>query len=234
MSDHIRGEQVRVLSWVSWAKDPAFLLIISALFAVDQVTKALVRNSLLRGESVPDEGFFRFTHTTNTGSAFGLFPDQTLFLTIASFFGIGILFFVYRNYGRSSILLRLCLGMQMGGAFGNLVDRVRMGEVTDFIDVGPWPVFNVADASIVVGIIFLVILFVSSGTETNSARQERTAGENLLKMDLADCNSSAGFEEFSYRSALPSCRVCASEMDIVSSGWRCSGCGILERVEREE
>jgi signal peptidase II len=142
-----------------WYRDWLLLPLIGIVFGVDQLTKYLVRAHLQMGESFPGEGIFRITLTFNTGSAFGLFPNQTLFLIVASFIAIVILLILYRNHPFPGPLLRLSLGLQLGGALGNLVDRLRLGYVTDFIGLGFWPVFNLADASIVVGIVILVWLF---------------------------------------------------------------------------
>ena len=128
-------------------------------FAADQLTKYLIRDSLLLGESWPREGFFRLTHGANTGTAFGLFPQQTLILTIASVIAIGFIIYFHRTHGGQTWLSRLTIGLLLGGAFGNLFDRVFAGSVTDFIDVGPWPIFNLADSSIVVGITLLIAKF---------------------------------------------------------------------------
>ena len=126
-----------------------------AALGADQLTKFLIRSSLRIGESWPEEGFLRLTHGTNTGSAFGLFQDYTLLLTIASVVAIVFVFLFYRSEGGSTWLSWLTSGLILGGAFGNLIDRVVAGKVTDFIDVGPWPIFNIADSSIVVGITVL-------------------------------------------------------------------------------
>ena len=122
----------------------------------DQVTKYLIRDTLAIGESWPREGFFRITHGTNTGTAFGLFQDQTLWLTVASVFAIGFIIYFYRAHGGQTWLSGLNVGLLLGGAFGNLIDRVVAGRVTDFIDVGPWPIFNIADSAVVVGITLLI------------------------------------------------------------------------------
>ena len=143
-----------------------FAVLLLALVG-DQLTKLAVVASLRLGESVPAEGLFRFTYTTNTGSVFGLFPGQTAALTVASFVGVGILLYFYHAHPWPGRMLRLSLGLQLGGAIGNLADRLRLGHVVDFIDVGPWPVFNLADSSIVVGITLLVTLFL---LEERSAR----------------------------------------------------------------
>ena len=142
-------------------------LVAMAAFAADQLTKYAARESLARGESWPPTGFFRFTHGTNSGTAFGLFPDQTLLLTIASVAAIGFIIYFHRAHGGRDWFSKLTIGLLLGGAFGNLFDRVAAGEVTDFIDVGPWPIFNLADSSIVVGIVALVArLALWGGAET--------------------------------------------------------------------
>ena len=119
-----------------------------------------MRSNFELGESWPATGFFRLTYGTNTGTAFGLFPDQTLALILASFVAIGFLVYFYRAHGLNRPLLRAAIGMQLGGALGNLIDRLTTGAVVDFIDVGPWPIFNVADSCIVVGMIVLVSVLV--------------------------------------------------------------------------
>ena len=143
-------------------KDLVLLQLAVLVFVADQLTKFLVRSFLELRESFPDQGFFRFTHTFNTGSAFGLFQDQNVPLIVVSVIGITILLLIYRWQRRPSNLLRLSLGLQMGGAAGNLVDRLRLGHVTDFVDVGAWPIFNLADASIVVGLALLAWILLSA------------------------------------------------------------------------
>ncbi len=130
------------------------MFIALAVLAADQASKLWVTQTLAFGESLPREGFFRFTHVANSGSAFGLFGGQNMVLTVASFAGIGVLLFFYRTQ-EQTLWARTSLGLMLAGAVGNLIDRVRLGHVTDFIDVGPWYIFNVADASIVVGVFVL-------------------------------------------------------------------------------
>lgn len=134
-----------------------------AALVADQVTKYLVRENMAIGESWPAEGFFRLTHGTNTGSAFGLFQDQTVILTIASVFAIGFIVYFYRSHSDRSSMTKLTVGLLLGGAVGNLIDRLIAGRVTDFIDVGPWPIFNLADSSITVGITLLIASLVLTG-----------------------------------------------------------------------
>ena len=144
------------------------LLVMAAAFAADQLSKYIVRENLQEGESWPPTGFFRFTHWTNSGTAFGLFPGQTLLLTVASVAAIGFIIYFHRTHGGRDWISKLTVGLLLGGAFGNLLDRVVTREVTDFIDVGSWPIFNIADSSIVVGIALLVarLLLWGDGGET--------------------------------------------------------------------
>ena len=137
-------------------KDRLLLGTVPVVLGLDQLSKQIVKSTLDLGESWPAEGFFRLTHGTNSGSAFGLFPNQTLILIVASIIAIGFLFYFYRTHLVPRRLLRLAIGLQLAGALGNLIDRVRDGAVVDFLDVGPWPIFNVADSSIVVGMVLLI------------------------------------------------------------------------------
>ena len=175
------------------------------VFLTDQFSKYLIREFLVLYESFPREGFLRITHTLNTGSIFGLFQGQNTPLIVVSFIGVGVLILLYRTQRYPTGLLRLSLGLQLGGAFGNLVDRVRLGHVTDWVDVGPWPVFNVADASIVSGLVILAWLFIMAERSSRDPLVDTTWGEN--------------------------CPVCEGFMrTLPQGGWRCSSCGVRERV----
>ncbi len=152
--------------------DPIPWLLLGLSLGLDQLTKALVVENLLRGESWPDEGFFRFTHAWNTGTAFSLFQDQSDILTWVSIGAVIALYFVYRSVDSPTIWVRMAFGLLIGGAFGNLIDRIRLGHVTDFIDVGPWPIFNIADSSIVVGIFVLFLFFWMNPSEDKSKKDQ--------------------------------------------------------------
>ena len=146
--------------WLRLRNDILFFVIAGLVVALDQVTKYLVRANLSLGESFPDEGPVRITYVTNTGAAFGILQGQTLFLMVTTFFGLAAILLYYLYPPMEHGILRLALGLQLGGAVGNLADRVRLdGKVTDFIDVGPWPNFNLADSSIVVGVAIIVAFF---------------------------------------------------------------------------
>ena len=128
-----------------------FAAVALAIFVTDQATKLLIVNNLRLYESIPESGLIRLTHVTNTGSAFGLLRGHTEFLILVSIIGVlGVLFY-YRSNGRESALLRYSLALLLGGALGNLTDRLTRGAVVDFISVQVWsdyyfPTFNVADS----------------------------------------------------------------------------------------
>jgi signal peptidase II len=134
-----------------WPVAAVFALALTA----DQLTKVWVRAALSLGESWPRDGFFRLTHVGNTGSAFGLFGNANNVLIIAAIIGVGVLLAYYRSHPSPGPLVKVSLGLLLAGAIGNLIDRLTVGHVTDFIDVGPWYIFNIADASIVCGVIAL-------------------------------------------------------------------------------
>jgi signal peptidase II len=134
------------------------------VFVLDRITKSAVNASVPLGSSVEVIGqWIRISHVTNTGAAFGLLPGGTTLLSILSVGAVLAIVFYYRRLAADSGLIAATLGMQLGGAFGNLVDRIGQGYVVDFVDVGIpgglrfWS-FNVADSSIVVGIIAVTAL----------------------------------------------------------------------------
>lgn len=142
---------------VKWWNVVFFLTALLVVVA-DQLSKRWIRSNLEDGQSLPATGLFRLTHVHNTGLAFGLFQDHSFPLTIVALIGIGvILLFVLFIYHRfpflDSRLGKLALGLVLGGTIGNLIDRLRLGYVTDFIDIGIWPAFNIADSAIVIGVI---------------------------------------------------------------------------------
>ncbi len=141
-------------------RNVVFFLTALLVVVADQLSKMWIRSNLVEGHSLPETGFFRLTHIHNTGAAFGLFRDQSFILTIVALVGIAaLLFYALLIYRRFPILDnrqgRSFLGLLLGGTVGNLIDRLYFGNVTDFIKVGIWPAFNIADSAITVGIIML-------------------------------------------------------------------------------
>ncbi|MBI4301521.1 MAG: signal peptidase II [Chloroflexi bacterium] len=121
----------------------------------DQLTKFLIRVNLVPGESYPSQSAIRFTYVTNSGSAFGLLANQTFLLALTAVLGAVAILIYYRYSSPGKTLLEVSLSLQFGGAMGNLIDRLRYGYVVDFIDIRVWPVFNLADSALVVGVILL-------------------------------------------------------------------------------
>lgn len=155
-------DERRASSWRAF-RDPLLIGLLVAALVADQVTKQLVLNSLGLGTSWPDDGFFRFTFVRNNGTAFGLFRDNGVLLTVISLGAVALIIFFYREAAMASWFTRAALGLQLGGAAGNLIDRFRHGYVVDFIDVGPWPIFNIADSAIITGIVALIAYFTILG-----------------------------------------------------------------------
>ena len=134
------------------------LSVSSFVVIVDRLTKYLLFRNLSPGESVRVvPGLFHITLVLNSGAAFGLFKGQSVFFTISAVVLIVfILFYICR--GRCKDLLTLtALGLILGGAAGNLIDRIAFGYVIDFLDFRIWPVFNIADASITIGAFILAV-----------------------------------------------------------------------------
>jgi signal peptidase II len=133
----------------------ASVITAAAVLVADQITKWLARSYL---PSFPDQSisvagdFVRLTFVMNRGAAFGVLQNQNALFVVVSGVVIAVIIGSYRYSPVRSPLLNLALGLQLGGAVGNLMDRLRLGYVVDFIDVGAWPVFNVADSAIVIGV----------------------------------------------------------------------------------
>lgn len=144
--------------------------IASAVIGLDQWTKYLVRSGVGYGQVwVPFARlpFLRIVNWSNTGSAFGLFQSWGLVITgVAVLVSVAILFY-FPRVPTDQLPLRIALSLQMGGAIGNLIDRLALGTVTDFVAVGGFPVFNVADSSITIGVVILLLalLFEDKGVE---------------------------------------------------------------------
>lgn len=138
------------------------LILILGLFVflLDRWSKILVVRNLVPGESIPLwPGIFHLTYVRNTGAAFSLLANQRGVLLFTSLVVIVIILFFLRSLDRLGWLHRLSFGLILGGAAGNLYDRILSGQVVDFLDFRVWPVFNLADAAIVVGVLLLAYLY---------------------------------------------------------------------------
>ena len=138
------------------------LTVIALLVIVlDQLSKHYVVLNLRLGVPWnPIESLSRyvsFTYITNKGAAFGILPSLSTFFAIIPIIVVIVILFYYRHLSHGQWALNVGLGLQLGGALGNFIDRIRLGHVVDFIDFKVWPVFNIADSSIVVGVAILAL-----------------------------------------------------------------------------
>ncbi|MBM01766.1 MAG: signal peptidase II [Chloroflexi bacterium] len=147
-------------------------LVVLVFFLLDQISKEIILRTLKVGESVPEEGFFRFTHVRNFGSAFSIIQDANLFLMIVGILAIILIIYFLIFVAKDSVALQLSISLQLSGAFGNIMDRIRLGSVTDFIDVGSWPVFNIADSCISVGMAMLAFYLYINWKEERKANEK--------------------------------------------------------------
>lgn len=144
---------------------------------VDQFTKWLVQKHIPRyGQHVIIQGIFNLRHDTNDGAAFGLMPGQSLLLIIISIVALGFIVYYYRQF-YESLWMKIALSFLVGGALGNFIDRIRVGEVTDFIQFRLpgfwWPTFNVADVAICIGAgLLMIYLFHHRGDYDEAKRIE--------------------------------------------------------------
>jgi len=142
-----------------------FAAIALLVIAADQLSKWWIVSNLAVGETLVNYGFFRVIRVQNTGAAFGIFQGHPLIFTIIDFLGIAVLLFLVLFLSRrwpflDRMWVRSGVGLILGGTVGNLIDRLRVGQVTDFLDFKIWPTFNVADASITVGVIILIFCII--------------------------------------------------------------------------
>lgn len=156
------------------------LFFASLIVALDQWTKWLVRTNIpFAGSWLPDgwdwlSPYARIVYWHNTGAAFGMFQNGNTVFSVLAVIVIIVIFYYYPLVERGDWFLRVAMGMQMAGAAGNLVDRLTVGKVTDFISVGTFPVWNVADASITVGVVVLLL-----GIWIKERAEKRKASEQL-------------------------------------------------------
>ena len=139
----------------------SFALVVVCAFGADQLTKWLVTSRLALGSSVSIAGSLEISHVQNSGIAFGFFSQETsLVIVLTSAVVLWMVFFFAHSGGRHP-LLPAALGLVVGGSVSNLFDRIVHGYVTDFIDFGLWPSFNLADSFIVLGVATLIFFFIA-------------------------------------------------------------------------
>jgi signal peptidase II len=152
-----------------WA---GLLAVAFAAVVADQVTKQIVVSQLSLGESVHVVGPLAIRHVTNPGIAFGLFSSWATIVTVLTAVAVLWMLFYFARAGARHPVLPVALGLLVGGSLANLIDRLRLGHVTDFLDLRFWPAFNLADSFIVIGVTILLAALVSAERQP---RLRRTA-----------------------------------------------------------
>ena len=170
---------------LKWKREGLFLILAALIITADQITKLCIRTSLAAGESLPPFGPLTIIHIQNTGSAFGLFGNQTMILSAIALAGLIAMICFYPYISRIASWGGFCLSLIFAGAAGNLIDRIARGNVTDFIYIRLWedvywPAFNVADSSITIGTIILITSVMIT------MQKENEGGSNDGNKDLSD------------------------------------------------
>ena len=178
------------MKWLPTWKQILLLLVTIVTVAADQFTKQLIIKHFAYGESVPViADYFSLTYVRNPGAAFGLMAqlDASIripFFIAVPFLALIIIGFVFRKMTEKDFSMAMALSLIVGGAFGNLIDRVAYGYVIDFLDfhwglLGPhFPAFNVADMAICVGVFFLILdIYKKDIQEKQRLKKESTAGD---------------------------------------------------------
>lgn len=154
------------------------MVLVMAVVVVlaDQLSKFLIRLSLVEGATTPIiKNIFHITYVRNAGAAFGLFPDRPAFLVAVSATIVLAIIVYYFSYRPSKPVVRAALGLELGGAVGNLIDRLVNGRVTDFLEIrNVWPVFNLADSAIVAGAVLLAIALIFFSPDAPDERQAKS------------------------------------------------------------
>jgi signal peptidase II len=164
--------------------------VVGLIIGLDQWTKALIRESLSTGEFIspfPEIfSFIKFVNWYNRGAAFGFFQNSGLIFIILAFVVSVFIILYFPQVPREEWWLRLAMGMQMGGALGNAIDRLMRGYVTDFIAVGNFPVFNIADSAISVGAAIFIIGIWINEKKLKVDNQDVLADDNIKKVVLGE------------------------------------------------
>jgi len=175
---------------MSWLRRAWVVLVVAGMIiTLDQLTKDWVRMNIPKyGSMIPIPAlgeYFVFEHVDNYGAAFGILQNQgMLFVVIAVVVAIAILVYV-RYLPTEHNFVRILLGLQLGGAVGNLVDRINQGFVTDFVKMGIpgvyyWPNYNIADSSIVVGVLTLgIYIMVDDVRKQRQQQAQQQANEQM-------------------------------------------------------
>jgi signal peptidase II len=180
MAEVRMGSSTNGLAPVSVAERPlgaglrqwvGLLAVAGAAIIGDQATKHLVTSALRPGESTHVLGPLSIHRVQNSGIAFGFFSSATAIVTLVTAVAVGWMIVFFARSGARHPVLPAALGLLIGGSASNLVDRVRLGHVTDFLDFGWWPAFNLADSFIVIGVAILLSALIASDRRPKEPRR---------------------------------------------------------------
>jgi signal peptidase II len=158
--------------WTHWVS--LFAVALAAIGA-DQLTKAVVTSRLGLDEEVHVIGPLTIHHVQNSGIAFGLFASATAVVILLTSAAVAWMLYFFARSGSRHPVLPIALGLVIGGSVSNLVDRVRLGHVTDFLDFKFWPAFNLADTFIVVGVAILLLTLIATDRRASPRQRVREA-----------------------------------------------------------
>lgn len=151
-------------------KVPILILIITTI-VLDQIVKYYINLNMTVGQSIPIiNDILHITYVLNPGAAFGILEHKRAFFILIVFVMLVISYYVYKKNSKMNLFLKIGMALLIGGAIGNLIDRVKTGYVIDFIDFRIWPVFNIADIAIVIGvgiIIYFMLFLAENQTDVN-------------------------------------------------------------------
>lgn len=143
-----------------------FFLIIISVLLVDQVSKYLIRANMDLGDSIPlIDNFFHLTYIENPGAAFGMLANKTVLFVILTLVIVGVMLYVALKMTNKKSWSFYAFALVIGGAIGNLLDRIAKQTVTDMFDFRIWPVFNVADMALVIGLLYIAYRLIFHGED---------------------------------------------------------------------
>lgn len=146
------------------------LILAVVVVILDQWSKYYVQSQMSLGMSIPViPEIFHLTYILNPGAAFGILENQRFFFVIIAVAMIATVVYLYPRLPSKPLLLRLGIGLMAGGAVGNVIDRIKTGYVVDFFDFRIWPIFNIADIAIVVGVSCIVYTLVFTEEKKDEA-----------------------------------------------------------------
>lgn len=143
-----------------------FLIPFLVLLIADQAVKHLIRTTMVQGQSIPIiENIFHITYIENPGAAFGILANQRMLFLILTAVIVGVMIYLYCSLSNKKSLTAISLGIVVSGAIGNFIDRFMQGTVTDFLDFRIWPIFNIADIAICVGLTLICYFIIIKGED---------------------------------------------------------------------